>query len=374
MKTSASGVFEEITEGTTDFLVPSTEHLNGPMARSGNVFYNPAMRGTRDITVLFERVAAKPGWKILDGLSASGAKALRLYEEGKHGCQIIANDHDPRAVDLIQKNIENWGRGGRISATRSDLNALMIGKKFDWVDIDPFGPPVPFLDAGIEAVKSGGILSITATDTAPLSGTYPTACIRRYGSRPLRTGCKHEIGLRILTASVIKRAAALEKAAIPVLSYFSGHYFRAYFRIKKGAKLADGLLKQMCFVVVNEDGGYTTARWPIKGRMHGGPLWSGPLNDKRLVLDMAAEADKSGAISKDTRKLLAILSEELDSPPFNYSTDEVSRKCGIHPPNTKKFVERLRDEGFEACLVHYDPKNFRSDAGWSEISRIAKVF
>ena len=90
--------FEKITEGTTEFFVPATDHVNGPMSRTGQVFYNPAMRGNRDVTVLFERAFAKPGWKILDGLAASGAKGLRLYGEGKHGCRILINDHNPKAV------------------------------------------------------------------------------------------------------------------------------------------------------------------------------------------------------------------------------------------------------------------------------------
>ncbi len=366
--------YNEIIEGATAMFVPSTKHLNGPMARSEPVFYNPAMRGNRDISVLFERVIAEDGWNILDGLAASGAKGLRLYEEGKHDCEIVINDHSPKAFELILKNTEHWDRGDRVIPSNHGLHGLLPEKKYNWVDIDPFGSPVDFLDGSIRAVKSRGILSITATDTAPLCGTYPTTCIRRYGSRPLHKGTMHDTGLRILVGNTIKRAAVFDVAAIPILSYFSGHYFRCYFRMKRGAKPADALLKQFGFIIWSKDGGYTTVPWPEKGAIHGGPLWLGSLNDQDLLGDMVRESeDPDMSISTDSINLLRDLKAEIPSPSYIYMTDEIASKCKVHPPNTKLFVKSLKDKGFQASTVHYDTKGIRTDADWATIRELAKL-
>ncbi len=355
-------------------FTPSTKHLNGPMARSEPVFYNPAMRDNRDVSVLFERVIAEDGWNILDGLAASGAKGLRLYEEGKHDCDIVINDHSPKAFDLIHKNTEHWDRGDRITPSRRGLHGLLPEKKYNWVDIDPFGSPVDFLDGSIRAVKSKGILSITATDTAPLCGTYPTTCIRRYGSRPLHSGTMHDTGLRILVGNTIRRAAVFDVAAIPILSYFSGHYFRSYFRMKRGAKPADALLKQFGFIIRTKDEGYKIESRPEKGEVHGGPLWLGSLNDTDLLTDMISESEGSNmAISPDTIKLLHDLKAEIHSPPYVYMTDEIASKCKVHPPNTKLFVEALKEKGFNASTVHYDTKGLRTDADWMTIKELAQL-
>ena len=71
---------------------------------------------------------------------------------------------------------------------------------FDYIDVDPFGSPNPFLDAAIKRIARDGILAVTATDTAPLCGTYTNACRRKYWAVPLRNELMHEIGIRIRNA------------------------------------------------------------------------------------------------------------------------------------------------------------------------------
>lgn len=367
--------FQEIIEAATAFFVPATDssldHNIGPLARSDAVFFNPAMRSNRDISVLFERVVAEDGWNVLDGLAASGSRSMRLYEEGIHDCHITVNDHNQLAFDLIQKNIEHWDRGDRLTPSKRGLHGLFPERMFHWVDIDPFGSPVDFLDGAIRAVKNNGILSITATDTAPLCGTYPTTCIRRYGARPLHTGTMHDTGLRILVGNAISRAAVFDISATPLVSYFSGHYFRAYFRIKKGAKLSDDLIKKIGYIIKDRKGGYRETTWPIPGEIYGGPMWMGALNDTDTLNKMVKEDDKVHEnISSDTISLLKLLAGETPFPPFVYTTDEIASHCKVHPPNTKKLVSQLIEEGHQASLVHYDTKGLRTDASWEELSAI----
>ena len=36
--------------------------------------------------------------------------------------------------------------------------------KFHCIDLDPYGSPVPFIDAAVQSVSDGGLLMVTATD------------------------------------------------------------------------------------------------------------------------------------------------------------------------------------------------------------------
>lgn len=56
------------------------------------------------------------------------------------------------------------------------LDTLYAGRagglgSYDLVDIDPYGCCAGCLDAAVQAVKDGGLLCITSTDMAILSGT-----------------------------------------------------------------------------------------------------------------------------------------------------------------------------------------------------------
>lgn len=44
------------------------------------------------------------------------------------------------------------------------------GGKYDVIDLDPYGSAAPFLDAAVQSVADGGLLCITCTDMAVLSG------------------------------------------------------------------------------------------------------------------------------------------------------------------------------------------------------------
>lgn len=59
-----------------------------------------------------------------------------------------------------------------VAQTESDARILMLThpKAFDVVDLDPYGTPSQLLEPAVEAVADGGLLCVTATDTAVLCG------------------------------------------------------------------------------------------------------------------------------------------------------------------------------------------------------------
>ena len=54
------------------------------------------------------------------------------------------------------------------------------------IDLDPYGTAAPFIDSAVQAVSDGGLLCVTCTDMASLSGNQPEACFAKYGSMPTR--------------------------------------------------------------------------------------------------------------------------------------------------------------------------------------------
>ena len=348
-----------IVEGRTVLTVPGGNREKGPGARGG-VFYNPAMRTNRDITVLFGRSVAEEGWSYLDALGGTGAKGIRLAAEAGNGLRVTVNDLDRNAFALIKRNIRANGLES-VAATNLEFNALLSQGGFDWIDIDPFGPPVKFVDLAVRRTSRNGILSITATDTAPLCGTKPDTCLRRYKAMPLNDRSCHETGLRILVGNTVRRAAVFDYGLEPVLAYYHGHYFRAYFRKRKGAQAANDALANIGYLAWDGKSGFSERETqPAKGK-YAGPLWTGPLWQTKAVKKMLAACD--GSEHRETVGLLESVLSELQAPPYHYHIDDLARRTGTRPLKTDDLVGLLKKAGHKASGVHYDRKGVKTDAG-----------
>jgi len=355
-----------ITEGGTILAVPTGNRDKGPGTRAG-VFYNPAMRTNRDIAVLFGRAVVKNGWTCLDALGGTGAKGIRLAKESGKDLEVQVNDLDSGSYSAIKKNIA-LNKLENVTASNLEYNALLSGRGFDWIDIDPFGSPVKFLDLAVRHASRGGIISITATDTAPLCGTKPDTCLRRYQAMPLNDRACHEFGLRILVGNAVRRAAVFDYALEPVLAYYHGHYFRAYLRKKKGVQVANDALGGFGYVRWDDSKGYSVATaQPQKGR-YAGPLWTGPLWEPAAVKRMLKACD--GTFHRDTLTILESLKGELLKPPYYYDIDDMARRTGTRPLKTDEVVRSLRDAGHRASGVHYSRKGVKTDAGLPAIGEI----
>jgi len=358
---------ETIMEGQTKLVVPDTGKEIGPASRA-RIFYNPAMRSNRDITVLFGKAMARDGWKILDALGGTGAKGIRLANELEQDVQIQINDLSQEAFQVIKKNIKT-NRLKNATASNEEFNALLSDGGFDWIEIDPYGSPVKFIDLAVRRLSKGGILSITATDTAPLCGAKPETCKRRYLAAPLKTEACHEFGLRILVGNTIRRAAIFDYGLEPVLAYYHGHYFRAFFRKKKGAKTANASLEKIAYLQWDNKKGYSVHKEQPSGDF-AGPLWTGNLWEPGIVKKMFRNLD--GAVEKEPLKILNNLSNELLQPPYHYHMDQVASLSDSPPLKTDFLVEELQKKGFAASGVHYNRKGFRTDASLSELMKILK--
>jgi len=340
-----------IKEGKATIKIQESEKISRKM----DVFYNPKMESNRDISVLLLKTIKKDNMNIGLPLAGTGVRGIRfLTELNKNKINsIIFNDHSEKAVKLIKKNIElNEEQINcndiEVSCMDSD-EFLLKGKGLDYIDIDPFGSPNRFLDMAVKKTAREGILAVTSTDTASLSGTYPKTCKRYYWAEPLRNELKHLIGLRILIRKIQLIGAQYNKALTPILSYYKDHYFRIFFRVKKSKKSCDGLLKKHNFLF------YFNKKV--------GPLWLEKLNDNKLIKKMLNNTEK-----QPVKKLLNLIYEEsqIDNIIF-YPIHELAKELKIkNTPKNETIIKELKKKKYKASLTHFTPNGIKTDMEMDE--------
>ncbi len=373
------------SEGGIHITVPSS---SGQVTSDMPAFYNPAMSSNRDIATVAARAFSERQGRILnacDFLAATGIRGLR-YLGLDEVDEVYMNDIRKTAYEVILGNLErnfdirDLDHGDRkttckvgkkkVFITREGARVFLARNKhtFDILDVDPFGSPSQFLDPSIRSAKHRSMLCITATDTATLCGRYPRTCRRRYGCHPLKTSYKHENGIRILAGYTVRRAASMEKAAIPILSHATAHYYRIYFEIRGSKSSADLALQRLgwgfhcreCGSRQAEEGFLPHYRKCCGRKMEPfGPLWTGPLKDPRFVKRALRLIDSS--TSPESHNILSQVLEEAEFFSF-YDLHDLSSREGIPVPPTQGVIDRLRKEGFEVTHTHFCPTGIKSDA------------
>src|SRR3989475_13085396 len=139
------------------------------------------MAVNRDLSAIVLAKWPGPLGSVLDGLAATGAWGIRMALETRAD-RVTFNDWSPEATRLIPENIR---RNGLVaSAQRGDLRSFLGEGRYDFVDVDPFGPPTPFLASVFDGVKGSAGIGITPTDTPVLCGAFPRGCAKRHRGPP----------------------------------------------------------------------------------------------------------------------------------------------------------------------------------------------
>ncbi|MEN3028587.1 MAG: tRNA (guanine(10)-N(2))-dimethyltransferase [Aquificaceae bacterium] len=341
------------------------------------VFYNPQMRENRDLSLLLLLSLPFEGLRVCDPMGASGIRLLRMLLETERVERAVYNDVNQRAVDFFKGLVERHSLGNRVEVYQEDACLLLRKlRNLHYVDIDPFGSPVPFLESGILPLARHGVLAVTATDTSVLSGTYPSTCLRRYGSRPLLSAeFYHEVGLRILIKKVVEEGAKSDFLLKPLFSYSYRHYFRVFFQKDIGPKRVDHLLKYIGFILycdrcLYREGvsleGLKASCPHCHSRLHlAGPLWLGELWDREIVEKIWQLKDRL-EVSENTLKILRRIREEakLQTTGF-YTISALGKALKIgQPPPMERFLEV-----FEGVRTHFTGEGFRTSLDHQEVLR-----
>ncbi|MGB9636240.1 MAG: tRNA (guanine(10)-N(2))-dimethyltransferase [Thermoplasmata archaeon] len=363
-------VLEEITEGLTTCLVPVYSRGKGPGSSKMAVFYNPNMELARDVTIsLLSGVLDKRRkLRVLDGMAATGIRGIRIKKEVSRRFEVTLNDINRTAITLIKKNLELNDIDAIVEC--KNLNEILATRAYDYIDIDPFGTPVGYLDNAFQSIKRHGILGITATDTAVLCGTSPRTCVRRYLARSQNNYMCHEIGLRILLGYIARTAAKYDRAIKPLVSYYADHYFRVFVRVENGARRADASIANLGYLVWNRDNGEVrTLLTPVHEGI--GPLWLGQIFDADVLARM--DVRENFGTKKRFTKMLEIWREECNTEPFFYDTNELGKIFHLSPPSLAKVLSTLRLLGYYATRTHISPNGFRTNAAIEHIKSVYEM-
>jgi tRNA (guanine26-N2/guanine27-N2)-dimethyltransferase len=378
---------ETVKEGKVVVLVPKLKaFVNAAWEYAPSkapVFYNPAMELNRDIAVCalqayqrlvkHELVACEP-------LTGCGVRGIRLAREVEGVRKVVVNDISSDAAGLAESNVNMNGLTDKVVVCNKDANFLLSSyaaprKRFDDIDIDPFGSPVPYIDSALRALRNNGLLALTATDMAPLCGVHAKACLRKYGGKPLRTEYCHELAVRLLIGCLVMIAAKHDIGVTVMFSYSDYNYVRIYATVNYGAKRADNSVQKMgyilhCFSCFHRESQVELTHVHMRdcpecgSRLQvAGPLWLGSLWDENFCVALDSEA-KRKSIGNKIRilKMLSLVRGEIHAPATYYAIDKLCDKFSLPVPSLSKVIDELTSEGFQTVATHFNSKAVRTGA------------
>ncbi|MBN2229727.1 MAG: tRNA (guanine(10)-N(2))-dimethyltransferase [Candidatus Thorarchaeota archaeon] len=389
-------VEREYTEGRTTFLSADVDHYRGDknqVTASMPVFYNPRMRLNRDISVILFSAYLKsnPVEVMCEPLTGSGVRTLRYLNECNDAMTAKMFDVNPNAIDIARRNIKRLGFEDRAQVIKGDAKLLLMSesreKRFDYVDVDPFGTPALYLNAAIQSLNpDGGLLALTATDMPVLCGSYQKVALRRYGGFSLKAPFVHEVAIRLLQGLAFRLAGLNDASMKPIAVLSTDHYVRTWVRIEADRKESNrqseriGIIRycQGCMKTethpltpIRDETYFEHAINDCKGPIReAGPLWIGDLFNGK-ILEHAWEIFSQEETSIYHRRVSRILEEmreedELIRFPFL----DIHALCDLHnltPPKNSAIIEYLKNAGYRVSRTHFTPTAIRTDAPTQEI-------
>ncbi|HKZ88117.1 MAG TPA: tRNA (guanine(10)-N(2))-dimethyltransferase [Candidatus Bathyarchaeia archaeon] len=377
---------ETIKEGKAQVVVPKlsafVQESSEYAPSKAPVFYNPVMEFNRDVTILafqtYQRTTRR-NITICEPLTGTGIRGVRFATEIHGVKKVVSGDINERSAKLATYNVSLNELQKRVTVKHKDANRLLSEhsaphKRFDIIDIDPFGTPVPYIDSAIRALRNHGLLAATATDMAPLCGVHPKACIRKYGGKPLRTEYCQELAVRLLAGCVATAAAKQDIGTRVLFSHCSDHYIRVYTEIAYGAQKADESIRNLgyvlhCFKCLHRESTKSLfaekTKCPECGTTmdYAGRLFLGKIFDRQFCESILNEnSHRALKNSAKITKLLSLSKGEAEAPSTYYVLDRVSQKLGLPAPSVATFFQTLHDSGFQAVPTHFNSRGVRTDA------------
>jgi len=425
-------------EGKTVILLSDEQarpsHMpRGPAKRIGPGFINPAMAPARTRSVLLLADALEHEWltegnqpiRALDALCSTGVRFRRwrneIPESFQHRLRIHANDLDQFALKRAQHSHEKfpppsiWTFDEALFNDQERVHGQLINGIFymnedarialnrgayQWIDVDPFGSPIAFLDAAIQGIGRRGVLEVTATDTAALTGSSPSSQRRRYGAHGIVDAYAHDDAVRTLLGVVATTAAKHDRYIEPILSLFDGHHVRLTVLVLRGKEKASLIQNSMGWRTRLKGGGYTFVNHPAPDELESssGPLWIGPIWNREITSRIdegrALEMCYPGEIERqELNKLSTDWSEQdweywrreicrsvrfiqgasnlLSSDHLLIDIDDFAKKLHLNQiPKMETILKTFTDEGYETARVPDINPMFATFAPLEEAKRI----
>jgi tRNA (guanine26-N2/guanine27-N2)-dimethyltransferase len=357
---------------------------------------------------------ALEGPEVLEALSATGLRSIRYAREIRGLGSIVVNDLDSAAVDAIRRNLAFNGLGDspgcspRMIANHNDANAEMLSrcnlktpnlKKFDVIDLDPYGTASPFVDAAIQGVANGGLILVTCTDKAVLCGTNFEHAQAKYGCANVKAPYYNEYGLRMVLAMLDQRAAVRKRHIKPLLTLSIDFYVRIILTVhdSKAEAKDHGIRKslvyqcpncsyfglQECLSKVAKPNKRNPNNPPVYSYkppsatvpQHcpecgsackiGGPIWNAPIHDvdfaRACLKDVSARPSDFGT-EKRMRGMLSTIASELPSSPLFFTPPQLMHDFTTQTHKRNVYLSYLLNAGYQVSDTHCDPEGIKTDA------------
>jgi tRNA (guanine26-N2/guanine27-N2)-dimethyltransferase len=278
------------------------------------VFYNPLMKINRDFTIIILKSyynIIKKKFDILDCMAATGIRSIRILKEIPEVVnKIYINDIKKEAIENIKENlkINNLENDERIIILNKDCREILLKYKFDYIDIDPFGSPIGFVELLPKALKNNGIAGITATDISSLSGSKPKSCFRKYNTIGIKTDFYLEFGLRNLAKYIIIEGLKYDIALIPIFSYYYNHHYRIFVKKSTKSKDINYLMENIKEIYYCKNCGYKSlengkCKICNNDLIKLGPIYIGKLYDENILNNIKNNISLLN-LDKDERKII----------------------------------------------------------------------
>ena len=331
-----------VKEGSAQVEVPEGSSRKGPGSAMPG-FYNMSQRINRDITIMFLRLVSPK--RILDGFSGSGIRAIRFSMElcsEIHTCEI-----NPVALKAVESNIKMNNCSVYVHAESFAETSRKI--PFDFIDVDPYGSAVPYIDAALFNIKNRGYIGITATDLSVLTGSYSEKTLRRYGAVIVNDIFRHEKGIRLLLAYTARRAAAFDRYIEPIISFWHGHFYRLLIRVNNGSNGSDRMLQNIGRFDLSDI--YPCCRESIKE----GDMWLGQI-ERREILD---KVKMDPEYDREIEHLVPRLMHE-DESLFFVDLKEIARCHKGDVIAIGRAMNYLREHSIDSFRTHFSDTGLKT--------------
>ncbi|BGP27923.1 tRNA (guanine-N2-)-methyltransferase [Rhodotorula toruloides] len=391
---------------------------------------------------------------LLEALSATGLRAIRYAKELPLLRYVVANDLSASAVADIRRNIAFNGLsppghsalpsvppyvplssltpGPPYGLSRSDIDTALNGKvrvnegdacvfmylhrdeekRFDCVDLDPYGSAVPFLDAAVNATADGGLMCITCTDMGVLAGhNYPEKSYTHYGGVCVNAEYSHEVALRLVLNALSSTASRYGRYIEPQLSLSIDFYVRLFVRVRTGPKEVKAVPSKTALVYychscqtphfqhlgrftekVNTRNGQSNATYHVPsgppeeiekggrcaecgGKMHiAGPMWAAPIHNRDFVKEMLeyVESHPSDFKTSDRIKgMLRVALSEVEAPLYFSPAKIASFFHAVCPPITT-FASALLNANYTVSRSHAMAGSIKTNAPRSFVHDVVR--
>lgn len=320
-------------------------------------FYNDERKDERTINVLLVKVLMmkrllKENSIGLDMLSASGIRGMRLYKESGAFKDFVLNDF--KTYNIIKENLKR--NKIELKVENKDARRMFIGR-FDYIDVDPFGSPLPYFPSAILNSRVGTIIGVTATDTSPLYGSAKKGALRKYFAEVMKTSYYNEMGLRILLFNLERLANIYDFSIEPLLYLIEKHYLRIYLRIVPYREKRLGYIYQ-CERCPNRKLEESEKCEVCGGKMKRiGPLWLDKTINKSIVDSLLS------IILAEKGPYLEYFAKEANEKdiPWYYTTTEIAK---FEKEEEKKLTYYLNKGAVPTPL---NPKGFKIELAFKDL-------